>query len=174
MTEIYILRLGHRPERDKRVTTHVALTARAFGAQGIYVSTRDEELERSVRSVVKRFGGDFCITTGVKWKELLRNFEGTMVHLTMYGTHIDDALPHIRNAMTERLLIVVGAEKVPPEVYQAATFNVGMGNQPHSEVAALAVFLDRIKQGEGLRADFQGHMKVIPCARGKKVVTDTE
>lgn len=174
MTEILVLRLGHRPERDKRVTTHVALTARAFGAQGIYVSTRDEELERSVRSVVKRFGGDFSITTGVRWKELLRNFEGTKVHLTMYGTHIDDALPRVLNAMTEKMLIVVGAEKVPPEVYQAATFNIGLGNQPHSEVAALAVFLDRLKQGEGLRTDFQGHMKVIPCARGKKVVTDSE
>ncbi|OPY27249.1 MAG: tRNA (cytidine(56)-2'-O)-methyltransferase [Methanomassiliicoccales archaeon PtaU1.Bin030] len=174
MTEIFVLRLGHRPERDKRVTTHVALTARAFGAQGIYVSTRDEELERSVRSVVKRFGGDFSITTGVRWKELLRNFEGTKVHLTMYGTHIDDALPRVLNAMTEKMLIVVGAEKVPPEVYQAATFNIGLGNQPHSEVAALAVFLDRLKQGEGLRTDFQGHMKVIPCARGKKVVTDSE
>lgn len=174
MTEIFVLRLGHRPERDKRVTTHVALTARAFGAQGIYVSTRDEELERSVRSVVKRFGGDFSITTGVRWKDLLRNFEGTKVHLTMYGTHIDDALPRVLNAMTEKMLIVVGAEKVPPEVYQAATFNIGLGNQPHSEVAALAVFLDRLKQGEGLRTDFQGHMKVIPCARGKKVVTDSE
>jgi tRNA (cytidine56-2'-O)-methyltransferase len=174
LTEILVLRLGHRPERDKRVTTHVALTARAFGAQGIYVSTRDEELERSVRSVVKRFGGDFSITTGVRWKELLRSFEGTKVHLTMYGTHIDDALPRVLNAMTEKMLIVVGAEKVPPEVYQAATFNIGLGNQPHSEVAALAVFLDRLKQGEGLRTDFQGQMKVIPCARGKKVVTDSE
>ncbi|TLZ95287.1 MAG: tRNA (cytidine(56)-2'-O)-methyltransferase, partial [Methanobacteriota archaeon] len=29
---ITVLRLGHRPARDKRVTTHVALTARAFGA----------------------------------------------------------------------------------------------------------------------------------------------
>ncbi len=174
MTEIYVLRLGHRPERDKRVTTHVALTARAFGAQGIFVSTHDEELERSVRSVVKRFGGDFSITTGIKWKEFLRNFQGTIVHLTMYGTHIDDALPQVRTAMTEKLLIVVGAEKVPPDVYQAATFNVGMGNQPHSEVAALAVFLDRLKQGEGLRTDFHGRMTVLPCARGKKVVTDPE
>jgi tRNA (cytidine56-2'-O)-methyltransferase len=171
MTEIYVLRLGHRPERDKRVTTHVALTARAFGVQGIYVSTRDEELERSVRSVVKRFGGDFTITTGIKWRELLRAFEGTKVHLTMYGTHIDDALPRVRTTMTERMLVVVGAEKVPPEVYQAATFNVGMGNQPHSEVAALAVFLDRLKEGEGLRTDFKGRMTVVPCERGKKVVT---
>lgn len=170
MTEIYVLRLGHRPERDKRVTTHVALTARAFGAQGIYVSTRDQELERSVRSVVKRFGGDFSITTGVRWKEVLRTFDGTKVHLTMYGTHIDDALPRVRTEMADRMLIVVGAEKVPPEVYQAATFNIGLGNQPHSEVAALAVFLDRLKEGEGLRTDFKGRMTVVPCERGKKVV----
>jgi ABC-type nitrate/sulfonate/bicarbonate transport system ATPase subunit len=118
MSDIYILRLGHRPERDKRVTTHVALTARAFGAKGIYVSTKDEELERSVRSVVDRFGGDFEITTGVKWKQFLKDFEGTSVHLTMYGTHVDDAMPQVRDAATEKMLIVVGAEKVPPEVYQ--------------------------------------------------------
>jgi tRNA (cytidine56-2'-O)-methyltransferase len=174
MSEIYVLRLGHRPERDKRVTTHVALTARAFGAQGIFVSTYDEELERSVRSVVKRFGGDFTISTGTKWKDFLRNFDGTRVHLTMYGVHIDDAMPRIKNAMTEKLLIVVGAEKVPPEVYQWSTFNVGVGNQPHSEVAALAVFLDHLKDGSGLRNDFHGSMTVLPCERGKKVVNDPE
>ncbi|KQM12287.1 tRNA 2'-O-methylase [Methanomassiliicoccales archaeon RumEn M1] len=174
MPEIYILRLGHRPERDKRVTTHVALTARAFGAKGIYVSTKDEELERSVRSVVKRFGGDFEITTGVRWKPFLKEFEGTSVHLTMYGTHVDDAMPRVKSRTTDRMLIVVGAEKVPPEVYQWATFNVGVGNQPHSEVAALAVFLDRFFQGEGLRRDMGGHMKVLPCERGKRVVNDTE
>ncbi|MCG7848715.1 MAG: tRNA (cytidine(56)-2'-O)-methyltransferase, partial [ANME-2 cluster archaeon] len=31
---IVVLRLGHRPERDQRVTTHVGLTARALGASG--------------------------------------------------------------------------------------------------------------------------------------------
>lgn len=36
--EIYILRLGHRPKRDRRVTTHVILVARAFGAKGVYIS----------------------------------------------------------------------------------------------------------------------------------------
>jgi tRNA (cytidine56-2'-O)-methyltransferase len=174
MPEIYVLRLGHRPERDKRVTTHVALTARALGAKGICVSTEDEELERSVRSVVRRFGGDFEISTGVKWRPFLKGFEGTSVHLTMYGTHIDDALPRVKSATTEKMLIVVGAEKVPAEVYQWATFNVGVGNQPHSEVAALAIFLDRFLGGEGLRQDFRGQMKVVPCERGKRVVNGTE
>jgi tRNA (cytidine56-2'-O)-methyltransferase len=172
MTEIWVLRLGHRPERDKRVTTHVALTARAFGAKGIIVTTKDERLEEGIRSVNERFGGDFEIRTGVSnWKGFVKNFEGDVVHLTMYGIHIDDALPKIRS---EKLLIVVGAEKVPAEMYELATFNVAVGNQPHSEVAAVAVFLDRFLKGEGLRKDFKGRMKIIPCERGKKVVSDSD
>ena len=85
MPEIYILRLGHRPERDKRITTHVALTARALGAE--YTSRRRQEPERSVRSVVRRFGGDF---RSLRVKETSQNSRAS-VHLTMYGTHIDDA-----------------------------------------------------------------------------------
>ena len=71
MGEIWVLRLGHRPERDKRITTHVALTARAFGAQGIKVGTKDASLEESVNDVVKRFGGDFSIESGVNWRKFL-------------------------------------------------------------------------------------------------------
>jgi tRNA (cytidine56-2'-O)-methyltransferase len=35
MRRITVLRLSHRVGRDERVTTHVGLTARAFGASGI-------------------------------------------------------------------------------------------------------------------------------------------
>jgi tRNA (cytidine56-2'-O)-methyltransferase len=168
--EIHILRLGHRPARDKRISTHVALTARAFGARGIVVSTKDVELEESVLDVAGRFGGEFEVRTGVKWKAYLRDFDGTKVHLTMYGVHVDDALPRIKAEAKEKVLIVVGAEKVPADVYQMADFNVAVGNQPHSEVAALAVFLDRLTDGNGLRSEFPGRLKVLPCERGKKVV----
>jgi tRNA (cytidine56-2'-O)-methyltransferase len=71
MVEVWVLRLGHRPARDKRVTTHVALAARALGAKGIVISTKDPELEKVVRSVVERFGGDFEILTGVRWWEFV-------------------------------------------------------------------------------------------------------
>jgi tRNA (cytidine56-2'-O)-methyltransferase len=171
MAEVWVLRLGHRPARDKRVTTHVALAARALGARGIVVSTKDPELEKVVRSVVERFGGDFEIRTGVKWREFVRQFDGDVVHLTMYGLHIDDALERISS---EKVLVVVGAEKVPPEVYQMATYNVAVGNQPHSEVAALAVFLDRFLRGEGIRKEFKGRLRILPCERGKKVVSDSD
>ena len=165
---IVVLRIGHRPARDKRVTTHVALTARAFGAKEILVSTRDVGLEATIGRLSQRWGGEFSIKTGVNWKSAMRNFKGTRVHLTMYGEHLDEVL--LKIPRDGDLLIVVGAEKVPAEVYQMADFNVGVGNQPHSEVAALAVFLDRYLSGEGLRHDLAGSARITPHARGKRVV----
>ena len=87
--------------------------------------------------------------------------------LTMYGEALDDALPRVPR--DEDLLIVVGAEKVPRAVFDLATFNVAVGNQPHSEVAALAVFLDRFRGGRGLRKEFHGRVRIVPSRRGKVV-----
>ncbi|NBK26399.1 MAG: tRNA (cytidine(56)-2'-O)-methyltransferase, partial [Spirochaetia bacterium] len=92
MSGIWILRIGHRPERDKRVTTHVALAARALGAKGIYVDSPDSKLEENIRSVTERFGGDFFIETGSPWRQRLNQFPGKVVHLTMYGSRVDEAL----------------------------------------------------------------------------------
>ena len=165
---ITVLRLGHRPARDKRVTTHVALTARAFGANAILVSTRDVALERSIRGVVRRFGGDFRIETGVRWRPILKEFPGTKVHLTMYGQRFEEVLPRVRG---RDLLVVVGAEKVPRELYDLADWNVAIGNQPHSEVAALAIFLERVLgPGAWDRDDFAGRVRIRPSARGKDVI----
>ena len=72
MSDIYIMRIGHRPERDKRVTTHVALSSRALGAKGIYVDTEDPVLEGNIQSVVERFGGDYTIKTGITWQEAVK------------------------------------------------------------------------------------------------------
>jgi len=69
------------------------------------------------------------------------------------------------------LLVVVGAEKVPGELFELADFNVAVGNQPHSEVAALAVFLDRLFGGEELRREFPGaRRRIVPSERGKRVL----
>lgn len=162
-----VMRMGHRPQRDKRVTTHVALVARALGAEGVFVDEKDTVLEENIHSVVDRFGGGFEIETGVGWKEAIRRTGCVTVHLTMYGQRIDEALGKIPR--DEDLLILVGAEKVPPEVYQAADFNVSVGNQPHSEIAALAIFLDRFTGGKALYEDRGGKMKVVPNERGKTV-----
>lgn len=172
MADIWIVRIGHRPERDKRVTTHVALSSRALGAKGIYVDTQDPKLEENIRSVVERFGGDFTIKTGITWKAAVKNFKGKVVHLTMYGQRLDEALGKIPK--DEDIMVIVGAEKVPPEVYQRADFNVSVGNQPHSEIAAMAIFLDRFTEGKNLYDERNGKMKVVPNERGKTVVDLSE
>ncbi len=165
--KVAVLRLGHRRERDKRVTTHVALVARAFGANSILISERDAELESTIRDVVSRFGGDFTIVTGVNWRNLIREWRGTTVHLTMYGEPLEDAIVNIAGG---DFLVVVGAEKVPGEVFKLADHNIAVGSQPHSEVAALAIFLDRISKGEWARLDFGGERVIIPSKEGKIVI----
>ncbi|MDC7950607.1 tRNA (cytidine(56)-2'-O)-methyltransferase [Methanomassiliicoccaceae archaeon COG_1] len=168
MSDVWIMRIGHRPDRDKRVTTHVALSSRALGAKGICVDVEDPVLEENIRGVVKRFGGDYVIRTGVAWQEAVEGFRGKVVHLTMYGQRVDEVLPRIPK--DEDIMIVVGAEKVPMDVYRRADFNVSVGNQPHSEIAAMAIFLYLCTGGEHLYENRDGEMTVVPNERGKTVV----
>jgi len=162
-----VYRYGHRLGRDKRITTHVALVARAFGADGILVDTPDKKLEENVRDVVWRFGGDFFIETGISWREYFKKWKGKIVHLTMYGENVMECIDEIKKV--DDLLIVVGSEKVPGEFYELADYNVAIGNQPHSEVAALAIFLHLLTEGKWSEKKFDGVMEVIPSRRGKKV-----
>lgn len=169
MAVIAVLRIGHRIDRDKRVTTHVALVARAFGADIIYITTKDEKIKKNIQSVCKRFGGNFQVQTGVDHKKIIKSWKGAIVHLTMYGEELEKA---INNLDTNRnLLIIVGAEKVPPYFYEIADINVSVGNQPHSEVAALALFLDRFTKAAWQKKQFDGNIQIIPCVKGKKVLS---
>ncbi len=172
---VYVLRLGHRPERDKRITTHVGLVARAFGANGfILADICDEHVMESIRGVLERWGGRMHLECGVPGKRYVREWKrggGEVIHLTMYGLHVDDVIDEIRESPRPKL-VVVGAEKVPWFYYEEADYNVAIGNQPHSEVAALAVFLDRLYMGEELRMEFPGaRLRILPSPRGKRVVS---
>jgi tRNA (cytidine56-2'-O)-methyltransferase len=164
---IAILRIGHRPERDKRITTHVCLVARAFGADTIYITTSDTHLESSVNGIIERFGGSFLIKSGIKPKSIINSWNGTIVHLTMYGEQLSKVAEII--PQKKDLLIIVGAEKVPRYYYQIADYNISIGNQPHSEVAALAILLDRYTEGAWVEKDFHGDITIVPSNRGKKV-----
>lgn len=150
----------------------MCLTARALGADAVWVVEKDVALERALAGVVERFGGPFELKTGVGWRKALEGFRGVKVHLTMYGEPLDRALPKIRKAAKGgRVMVVVGASKVPGEVYGLADFNVAVASQPHSEVAALAVFLDRLGEGAWARRKFKGgRVAIAPSARGKVVV----
>ncbi|MEZ0394380.1 MAG: tRNA (cytidine(56)-2'-O)-methyltransferase [Desulfurococcaceae archaeon] len=170
---ILVLRIGHRPGRDKRITTHVGLVARAFGGSGFVLGdVVDDSVVKSLSRVVELWGGQFLLVQGVdsaKFVEAWKASGGVVVHLTMYGVHIDDVLHELRRRGDD-MLVVVGAEKVPGWVYDAADYNVAIGNQPHSEVSALAIFLDRIFGGEELHMPFPGaKIYIVPSPKGKVV-----
>ncbi|TKX78347.1 tRNA (cytidine(56)-2'-O)-methyltransferase, partial [Halorubrum sp. SD626R] len=56
-------------------------------------------------------------------------------------------------------------------LYERADYNVGVTNQPHSEVAGLAVFLDRLFGGTELEREWaDADRRVRPEATGKTVV----
>jgi len=178
MLKVVVLRWGHRPRRDARLTTHVALTARALGASGFILSDiKDEKIKETIENVRKNWGDSFFFKMGTSWKEAIKDWiakGGIVVHLTAYGENIQtsDVLQRIKDCGKD-ILIIVGSQKVPREFFSEAfsDFNVAIGNQPHSECASLAVFLDRFFEGEELKKSFDNaKVRIIPQKRGKKIV----
>mgnify|MGYP001025891831 CR=1 FL=1 len=170
--KIIILRIGHRAVRDKRITTHVTLTARGLGADGIMIcGVKDTRISNSVDRVVEQWGGEFSIDFCPSWKTAIAQWlerGGEVIHLTMYGLPLLEVLEQIRKSEKDKL-VVIGAEKVPGEVYELATYNVSVSNQPISEVSALGVFLDRYFEGKELSKEFKGHkIRILPQRAGKK------
>ncbi|MGQ3328145.1 MULTISPECIES: tRNA (cytidine(56)-2'-O)-methyltransferase [Halorubrum] len=171
--EVVVLRYGHRPGRDDRMTTHVGLTARALGADRVVFPDNAGQSAETVRDITDRFGGPFGVELRDDQTAIVRNWEGTVAHLTMYGERVQDVEGDVREAVAGGgdLLVVVGGEKVPWELYERADFNVGVTNQPHSEVAGLAVFLDRLFEGAELDREWEdADRRVMPEATGKTVV----
>lgn len=168
---IEVVRIGQRVVRDDRVTTHVALVSRAFGAEKIFMTEVNPEIKDTLEKINKTWGGNFTVEFIDKWKSIIKkkkeeNFR--IVHLSMYGESINDVQEKLREE--ENLLIVVGAEKVPREIYDLADYNVGVGSQPHSEISALAILLDRIQKGKQFEKVFpDAKRKIIPTKTGKNV-----
>jgi len=169
--KIEVLRIGQRVIRDDRVTTHVALVARSFGAQKIYMNEVNPEIKQTISSINKTWGGNFKIEIILEWKKIIKEKKNAgvkIVHLTMYGQSINSVETKIRNE--DKILIVVGAEKVPREIYELADYNVAVGNQPHSEISALGILLDRIHEGKQFELKFDNPERVIiPQEQGKDV-----
>ena len=169
--EIEVLRIGQRVVRDDRVTTHVALVARSFGTQKIYMNEVNPEIKHTISSINKTWGGNFKIEIILEWKKIIKEKKNAgvkIVHLTMYGQNINSVETEIRNE--DKILIVVGAEKVPREIYELADYNVAVGNQPHSEISALGILLDRIHEGKQFELKFENPERIIiPQEQGKDV-----
>jgi len=168
--DVVILRIGHRPERDQRVTTHVGLTGRALGARGMYLAASDKGVVQSIADVTERWGGEYFCEDNVKWRSCIKEWKaegGIVVHLTMYGLNLPDVIGEIRP--NGKILVIVGAEKVPGEIYGLADYNVAVTGQPHSEISSLALFLDHLFAGTELRNEFPGaHIRIIPSKAGKQ------
>ena len=174
---ITVLRWGHR-FRDERLTTHVALTARAFGAsEFILADAKDEKIKATVEKVIRQWGGLFEFKMDVPWRQAVREWkknDGVVVHLTAYGENIQtsDVLQRIK-ATRKDIMVIVGSQKVPSEFFseKISDFNVAIGNQPHSECSSLAVFLDRFSEGKVFVKEFEGwKIKVEPVPHGKYVI----
>jgi tRNA (cytidine56-2'-O)-methyltransferase len=154
--------------RDKRISTHIGLVARALGADELLMDVRDPLVEESIAAVVSEWGGSFSVGVVPNWSKYIKEFPGDRIHLTMYGINVSDCVKKI-SATGKDKLIIVGGKKVPSEVYHIVDYNVAVGSQPHSEVAALAIFLDRLLDGAGLKKDFSGRKRIIPQEHGKLV-----
>jgi len=167
---VRVVRVGHRYVRDYRTLTHLCLVSRALGAECIYLEEVEKELLDTVGEVNRTWGGKFEVVQA-KWKKVFQEAreEGrVIVHLTMYGMPIQDKVAELRKR--DKFLIAVGGPKVPGEVYKTADYNVGVTSQPHSEVAALAITVHELQNGEELKKVFRDYkLRIIPSERGKQV-----
>ena len=171
MSQFHVLRIGHRPERDKRITTHVALTSRAFGASRMYLSKPDSRVVTTIDEVIAKFGGNFEIESLSNPRKFAKNWEGQIVHLTMFGLPLEDFEDKLRKEQSP-ILFIVGAEKVPPWTFEYADYNISIGNQPHSEVSALAISLSRLNENYGAQ-EFDGPLQVIPSSDYRKMIDNS-
>lgn len=168
---IIVLRLNHRIFRDKRITSHVALTARAFLADKLYYSgEKDSNFEQSIMKVCKQFGSNFKVEYCKNPIEFVKENKNkfTIVHLTCYGLNVRN---HVNKLKNKNLIIIVGGEKVEPIYYKLADFNIAITKQPISEVSALAIFLHLLNNGKELNYEFKNtKLKILESEKGKKVV----
>jgi len=138
---------------------------------GIILSgEKDDSIIENINEVVKNWGNHFEVKYEKKWRNVINNWKGRTVHLTMYGLPIQDKIDEIKKS--KNILIILGSEKVPSNVYHMVDFNIAIANQPHSEVGSLAIFLDKLFEGEELEKKFKNaRIKIIPQGKGKKTIS---
>lgn len=173
--KLTILRLDHRPYRDKRITTHCALVGRAFGADEFYFSgIEDAGIITVITKTNENWGGNYhieFIEDALTFANKFKANGGIVVHLTMYGLKIQEKIEELKKLrFTRNILLIVGGAKVPTEYFQLADYNIAIGNQPHSEVSALSLML-YLLDTSCLNKEFNnGKLKIIPSNDLKKII----
>ncbi|MCD6478824.1 MAG: tRNA (cytidine(56)-2'-O)-methyltransferase [Candidatus Diapherotrites archaeon] len=167
--QVVVLRYGHRTGRDDRVSTHCCLVARAFGAERIIIiGKKDEKIEDVVKKLCERWGGPFNINFSTSWREELQRLKAQgfkAVHLTMYGKPLQKVIEDIKKC--DKIVVIIGSKKVEIGVYEESDYNVAITKQPHSEIAALAVFLDWYFGGKELEKKFKD-AKIVLTEKDEK------
>ena len=114
--DVTVVRLGHRQQRDKRITSHLGLTARAMGANHfVLCGDEDQGVLDTLDDVTDNFGGDFSSEHHPKPLGYLRHFAqqgGRIVHLTMYGENHDT----VTIPTDTPIAVVVGGAKLPGDI----------------------------------------------------------
>jgi len=168
-----IIRLGHRIGRDARLSTHCGLAARALGADEIiYSGEYEKKMINNIKDVTNRWGGPFKARYHKNWRKIIKQYREKrfiIIHMSMYGLPIKKQISKIRK--NKNILVIVGSEKVPAEVYHLADYNIAVTNQPHSEVAALSIFLHEYFKSKELDKKFKkAKIRIVPQPCGKKVI----
>lgn len=174
-SKIVVLRLNHRQTRDQRLTTHVCMVARAFNADGVIIAdvAAQSQIEK-IEKLNSEWGGTFWVRDELSSKkafEIWKLHDGVVVNLTMYGETIYNVITQLYNDFfinNKRIMVIVGSSKVPRFIYERADYNIAITNQPHSEAAALAVFLEKLLGAHAWRNCFSnGSLKVVPALKTK-------
>jgi len=85
----------------------------------------------------------------------------------MFGLPMDTKVEDIITEGRD-ILFIVGAEKVPAWVFELSDYNIAIGNQPHSEVAALAIAMNKLYLNS-YNTEFDGKLSVIPSATHREM-----
>ena len=99
---------------------------------------------------------------------------------TYVRAHLNSERPYpllgdVRKLLDRDVLVIVGGAKVPGSVFQIADYNIAIGHQPHSEIAALSVFLDNLNKGNGRKMIYSdAKIRIIPTERGKQTEVNRE
>ena len=169
--ECIVLRLNHRIVRDKRISTHLAMFARAVGCKElIYSGERDREMEKRIENISSRWGGSFRVLHSTSPKKFIKEMKEKgykIVHLTMYGLPFEKRIEKLKK---EKIVVIVGSEKVPGYIYSLSDENLAVGNQPHSELSALAIFL--YQYFGKMKESFENAKLFIVPSKSKKILKE--
>jgi len=99
----------------------------------------------------------------LKREKFIKDFKGIKVHLTVYGIDFRKKTKELKSKRD--ILLIVGGEKVPAEIYKMADYNLSISNQPQSEIGALAIFLYELFDGKF--KNIHGRINIIESEKGK-------